>query len=85
MPPKAAEPDSPKYADLSGAAAGAGLSRADFIVDLVDLPIALPGRKSVFRAGFGPDSNRGHLRIGPPAGLKPAGGPILKLSRRASG
>ncbi len=29
----------------------------------------LPGRKSVFRAGFRSDSNRDGLKIGPPAGL----------------
>ena len=47
--------------------------------------IVLPGRKSGFRAGFRPDSSRGNLKIGPPAGLRPAGGPILMLSRLESG
>ncbi len=44
-----------------------------------------PGGKSVFRAGFRPDSNRESLRIGPPAHLRPAEGPILRLSRLKSG
>ena len=43
--------------------------------------IVLPGRKSGFRAGFRPDSNRESLKIGPPSGRRPAGGPMLKLSR----
>ncbi len=43
--------------------------------------IALPGRKSGFRAGFRPDSSRGGLKISPPAGLRPTGGPISKLIR----
>ena len=30
----------------------------------------LPGRKSGFRGGFRPDSNRENLKIGPPAGRK---------------
>ncbi len=47
--------------------------------------IELPSRKSGFRAGFWPDSSRGNLKINPPAGLRPAGGPILRLSRLASG
>ncbi len=35
--------------------------------------------------GFpGPDSSRGGLEIGPPAGLRPAGGPILRRSRLES-
>ena len=34
------------------------------------------GRTSGFRAGFRPDSNRESLKIGPPAGLRPAGMPI---------
>ncbi len=38
--------------------------------------IILPGRKSVFRAGFRPDSNRENLKIDPPAGRSPARGPI---------
>ncbi len=41
----------------------------------------LPGRKSSFRAGFQPDSKRESLKIGPPAGLRPAGGPSLRLSQ----
>ena len=47
--------------------------------------IMLPGRKSGFRAGFRPDSNRESLKIGPPAGRRPAGGPILTASRLESG
>ncbi len=45
--------------------------------------IVLPGRKSVFRAGCRPDSNRKSFKIGPPAGRRPA--PIVKLSRLESG
>ncbi len=43
--------------------------------------IVLPGRTSGFRAEFRPDSSRESLRFSPPAGLRPAGGPILRLSR----
>ncbi len=39
--------------------------------------VELPDRKSGFRAGFRPDSNRESLNIGPPAGLWPAGGLIF--------
>ncbi len=35
--------------------------------------IMLPGRKSSFRVGIRPDSNRESLKIGPAAGLGPAG------------
>jgi hypothetical protein len=35
--------------------------------------IVLPVQKSGFRAGCRPDSCRGNLKIGPPAGLRPAG------------
>ncbi len=42
----------------------------------------LPGRKSGFRAGFRSDYDRESLKIGPPTGRGPAGGPILRLSRR---
>ncbi len=38
--------------------------------------IVLPGQKSGFRAAWGPDSN--------PVGRRPAGGPILKVSRMES-
>ncbi len=41
---------------------------------------SVPGQKSSFRAGFRLDSNRESPNIGPPAGLRPAGGPILRLS-----
>ena len=47
--------------------------------------IVLPGRKSVFRAGFRPESSRESFKIGPPGPLRPAGGPILTLSRLESG
>ena len=47
--------------------------------------IVLPGRKSSFRAGFRPDSSRESIDIGPPAGFRPAGGPIFGLSRLESG
>ncbi len=46
--------------------------------------IVLPARKSDLRAGFRPDSNRGKLTIGPPAGRRPARGPIFRLSRLES-
>ncbi len=36
-------------------------------------------------APFQPDSNRESLNIGPPASLRPVGGPILKVSRPESG
>ncbi len=45
----------------------------------------LPGRKSGFRAGFRLDSNRENLKSCPPAGLRPAGGPISRLSVLDSG
>ena len=38
--------------------------------------ILFPGRTSAFRAGFGPDCYREGSEINPPAGLRPAGGPI---------
>ncbi len=37
--------------------------------------IMFPGRKSCFRAGFRPDSNKENFKIGPPAGQLPAEGP----------
>ncbi len=43
--------------------------------------IELPGRRSGFSAGFRSDSNREKLQICSPAGRRPAGGPILRLSR----
>ncbi len=47
--------------------------------------IVLPGRKSVFRAGFRPDSNSERFKIGPLAGRRPAGRPILRFFRLESG
>jgi hypothetical protein len=44
----------------------------------------LPGRKSGFRAGSRPDSNLRNLKIGPPAGRRPAAGPIFMFSRSES-
>ncbi len=46
--------------------------------------IVLPGRKSGFRAGVRPDSDRETLKIGPLASLRPAEGPIWRLSRLES-
>ncbi len=46
--------------------------------------IVLPGRKSDFRAGFGPDCYRESTEIGPPAGRRPAGGQISVFSRLQS-
>ncbi len=43
--------------------------------------IMLEGRKSIFRAGFRPDSDRKVLTIGPPTGRKPAEGLILRVSK----
>ncbi len=45
----------------------------------------LPGRKSGFWAGFRPDSRRESIKIGPLAGRRLAGGPILMFSRLDSG
>ncbi len=42
-------------------------------------PVMLPDRRSAFRAGLRPDSNREALNIRSPAGLRPAGGPFLIL------
>ncbi len=47
--------------------------------------IMFPGRKSVFRAGCRSDSNRESFKIGPPAGRRPAGGPIVRLCLFESG
>ena len=47
--------------------------------------IGLPGRKSGFRAGFRPDSIRESLKLGPPVGLRQAGGPIFIFVRLESG
>jgi hypothetical protein len=41
--------------------------------------LVLPGRKLGFRAGFRANSNRECFKINPPAGPRPAGGPILRL------
>ncbi len=41
----------------------------------------LPGCKSAFRAKFWPDRCRESIDIDPPAGLRPAEGPISVLSR----
>jgi hypothetical protein len=46
--------------------------------------IVLPGRKSVFWAGYQTDSNGESLKLGPPAGRRPAGGLILMLARLES-
>ena len=46
-----------------------------------DPTVVLPGRKSDFRAGFWPDCHREINEIGPPAGHRPAGGPMSVLSR----
>ncbi len=43
--------------------------------------IVLPGWKSGFRAACRRDSNRQNRKIGPLAGLRPSGGPILRHSR----
>ncbi len=48
-------------------------------------PGVLPGRDSGFRARCRPDFIRKNINIGPPAGLRPAGGPIVSLSRFKSG
>jgi hypothetical protein len=43
--------------------------------------VAGTSRQSGFRANFWPDSARENLQIGPPAGRRPAGTPISKVSR----
>ncbi len=43
--------------------------------------IVIPSRKSDFRAGLWPDCYRESTEFGPPAGLRPATGPISVLSR----
>ncbi len=50
------------------------------VVTMLCYAIVLPGRKSAFRAGFWPDCSRESTEIGPPAGRRPAGGPISVLS-----
>ena len=57
----------------------------DIISITVYYAIVLPGRISGFRAAFRKDSRRESLKLSAPAGLRPAGGPILKLSRLESG
>ncbi len=49
--------------------------------DTLRYAVVLPG----LRAGFRLDSNRGSIKIGPPAGRRPAGEPISKLARLESG
>ena len=61
-----------------------GRKRLGFL-GVVCYAIVLPGRKSGFRAGFRLDSNRESIKIGPPAGRRPAGKPISRLSRLESG
>jgi hypothetical protein len=51
-----------------------------WILVVVCYAIVLPGHKSAFRAGFGPDCYREDTEIGPPAGRRPAGGPISVFS-----
>ncbi len=46
--------------------------------------VARPNGASGFWAGFRLDSNRESFKLGPPAGRRPAGGPILSLSRLES-
>ncbi len=41
--------------------------------------ILLPGQNSGFRAGCRPNSIRENINIGSPAGIRPDGGPILRL------
>ncbi len=47
--------------------------------------IVIPARKSAFRTGFWPACYRESTEIGPPAGRRPAGGPISVLSRSQAG
>ncbi len=46
--------------------------------------VLLPGWKSGFRAGFHQDSGRENIKIGSPAGLWPAAGPILMFAHLES-
>jgi hypothetical protein len=57
---------------------GRGCSVIDF--GILCYAVVLPGRKSTFHAGFWPDRCRESIEIGPPAGLRPAGGPMSVLS-----
>ncbi len=41
---------------------------------------ALPGWQSAFQARFWPDCYRASIKIGPPAGIRPVGGPISVFS-----
>ena len=49
------------------------------------LPEAGLCHQNQYVAVFRPDASRESLKIGPPAGLRPAGGPIFRLSRLESG
>ncbi len=44
-----------------------------------------PGQKWGYRTGFRPASNRGRFKISPPAGRRPAEGPILRFFHLESG
>ncbi len=46
--------------------------------------IVFPGRKSGFRSGCRQDSNQDSIKTGPPAGRRPAGGPIVMFSQLES-
>ncbi len=47
--------------------------------------IVFPGRKSGFRAAFRQDSSWERPKLGSPAGLRPAGRPIMRFYRLESG
>ena len=58
---------------LAGPRAGGGKKALRSAKHTLCFAIVPPGRKSVFRAGFRPDSDRESLKIGTPAGRRPAG------------
>ena len=58
---------------LAGPRAGGGKKALRSAKHTLCFAIVPPGRKSVFRAGFRPDSDRENLKIGTPAGRRAAG------------
>ncbi len=69
----------PTASNLGGSPRGKGTTLSNTAA--LCYAIMLPGGNSGFWAGFRPDFNRENFKDGPPAVLRPAGGPILRLSR----
>ena len=64
----------PSWARFGGSpGAGGGKKAHRSAKHTLCFAIVPPGRKSVFRAGFRPDSDRESFKIGTPAGRRPAG------------